>query len=124
MPSFLHSMTAAGDGLPVVARSARGLGVRPGKDIRIEPGDVVGPGGGGMSGALDVVRGLPPHRRPKKHGEVGRDPVWGLDVDALPPDLLLVPDRPPHHVLEPRRRMALAGYEAALHATRQEWRRW
>jgi hypothetical protein len=117
-------MTADADGLPWVARSARGLGVRPGTDVQVQPGDLVLPGTGGMSGSLDAVTGLPPHRRPPRHGGTGRDPVWGLDTAAVPSDLALLPDGPPHHVVEPSRQMVLAAYEAALHSTRQGWSLW
>ena len=86
-------MKVAADGKPEVGPSARTLGVRPGdlaphNDVEaIRPTDPVGPGQGGLSVAPYDPLGLPRARRPIQLGGVGRDPVWVLDLIALPPRL-------------------------------------
>lgn len=49
--------------------------------------------------------------------------IWQIDEEDLSPDFVAVPDRRPHHILEPSRRVTLAEYQLALRATRDLWER-
>lgn len=129
-----RAMTAAADGRPLLAPSARGLGVRTSADpldIGVEQG-MVGPStpARGLSVAPDTPMNLPRHRRPPEWGGTGKDPVWSLDLGKLPDALRYVPDqvagageRARHGIIEPATRMPLEEYEEALASTRDLWQR-
>ena len=127
-----RAMTPAPDGLPVVGRSARWLGVRPPAEVRgghpdvpaTEPAAIVNPGVGGMSVAPDDPAGLSSFRRPPALGGTGKDPVWEIDSDDLGSDLQFRLDTPAHGLIEPARPITLAEFEAALAATRGRWVRY
>lgn len=122
-------MIADTDGLPLVKRSARGLGVRTPleagsnePDVTVSvPEDTVQPKQGGMSTAPNDPKNLPPFRRPTTLGGRSKDPVWEIDSEYLGPNLQLRQDSPTHAIIEPARPMTLAEYEAALAATRDRW---
>ncbi len=119
-------MRAASDGLPVVGRSARELGVRVEGaviDLRVGEDGWVQSGAGGMSVADGDPSYLPKHRRPLSLGGDGRDPVFGLARAALPAELAIRVDRPPHALVEPAEPCKLGRYEEALAATRPSWTR-
>ncbi len=135
MAKLYRSMTTAADGLPVIARSTRGLGVRTPAEVppgvqpdvtEVDPSDIIQPGTGGMSCAPDHPINLARHRRPPQLGGVGKDPVWEIDESALGPLLRFDPDHPgaTHGVAGPAAPMTLAEYEAALAATRARWTLW
>lgn len=124
-----RAMTADADGLPVVGRSARWLGIRTPAEVRsghpdvpeTDPAAIINPGVGGMSVAPDDPAGLSPFRRPPALGGTGKDPVWEIDTAALGPDLQFRQDKPTHGLIEPARPMTLAEFEAALATTRPRW---
>jgi hypothetical protein len=53
-----------------------------------------------------------------------QDPLWQIEEEELPLSLSFRIDEPPpgHGVIEPRVRMSLDDYEAALATTRTLWR--
>lgn len=124
-------MTRVGD-KPLVAPTARGLGVRPGVDITVDDLGNVAPGSGGMSVAPDWKL-LPPWRIPHRLAHImpqarGRneDACWRLGegsfiADSIGGHLRFVPDRPSHGVVEPAFQMPLDDYQAALADTQDDW---
>lgn len=121
-------MKAAQDGLPSTGRSARTLGARPGVDtgdLPVGAGGAVEPETGGMSVSPPPPENLIYFRRPPEYGGTGKDPLWQLETDELPPELRYRPDpeNPEGHgLIEPARRMTFDEYKDALHATRRLWR--
>ena len=121
---MFRAMKAEADGLPVVGRSGRELGVRIDGPIRdLIPGQdgTVKPGTGGMSVALDSAQNLPKPRLPKSLGGEGRDPVFTILAAEIPRILLLRRDRFPHALIEPSRRCPLPDFELDLASTRSLW---
>jgi hypothetical protein len=125
-----RAMMKGDDGLPVVGRSSRRLGVRTSADVlpnvepdvtAIDPDDIMNPASGGISTAPNDVMNLPPLRLPVHLGGRGRDPVWYIDASDLGPDLTARQDSPTHAMIEPSRSMTLAEYEAAITETRAKW---
>ncbi len=120
-----RSMKADEDGLPVVERSAWGLGVRlggPRPDVKVVQG-MVEPGSGGMS-VYEKPERMSRARRPTQYGGFSTKPLFGLDEADLPDGLSLTPPNPDtHRELEPARRMPIEEYEALLRETRSHWRR-
>jgi hypothetical protein len=122
-----RSMKEDADGLPMVGRSPRMLGVRTGSDPTPDvtasaPSDPVVPGQGGMSVAPGDPMHLQPFRRPPSLGGIGKDPVWWIDTDDLEPELGFRQDRPTHGLVEPRHTMPLQDFEGALAKTRSRWK--
>lgn len=122
-----RSMVEADDGMPVVGRSGRKLGIRPGDaatfDVTaVNDSDLVLPGGGGMSVAPGDPMLLLKHRRPPSLGGTGCDPVWYIERDDLGAELSFRQDRRSHGVIEPARQMTLKELEEALAQTRSEWK--
>jgi hypothetical protein len=123
----LRAMKADEDGTPIIDRTARTLGVRTGgqiPDIVVSASGLVLPETGGMSVSPPPPENLPEHRRPDEYGGIGRDPVWELDTDYLPPELVYRPDpKDPyrHGFIEPAAPMHLDEYETLL---RMSWRLW
>lgn len=117
-------MRVAEDGLPRTGESARTLGVRPGGatgDVPIGPGGAVQPATGGMSVSPSPPENLPAIRRPPEFGGTGKDPLFELETDDLPEELVYRPDpaRPEAHgFVEPSRAMTFDKYQRAVHATR------
>jgi hypothetical protein len=125
----LRAMTAGDDGRPGVWENpARALGVRTrGRrpDIVVAASGFVLPETGGMSVSPPPPENLPEHRRPDEYGGIGKDPVWELDTDYLPPELAYRPDpKDPdrHGFIEPAVPMRLDDYETFLRMTRRLWR--
>ena len=115
-----------GEGLPLCGPSARMLGVRLVRDLRISARGIVQPRAGGMSVAVGSPRNLPRHRRPPAQGGIGPDPVWRIEVDDLPDALVFRadPECPTvHGLIEPSRPMLLGEYQEALAVTRSSWSR-
>jgi hypothetical protein len=125
MTRLYRSMIEDADGRPLIAPTARGLGVRAG-EIAVSVEGFVEPGGGGMSVSPDTPLHLPPYRRPPKYDGDGKDPVWELDTGDLPETVAYEPDpgpHPTHGLLEPAWSMSLEDFELALAETRDSWRK-
>ena len=122
-------MEPSPDGLPLVGRSARRLGVRVPHDIPQDAGGYVHPGTGGMSVAPSSMWNLPNHRRPKGMGRGSSGPaddrVYAIEEMALrsqPLDVRVDPNAPAVHAfVEPSMRMPLARYDTSLENTRISW---
>jgi hypothetical protein len=126
MDRLYRSMKEDPHGFPVVAPNARGLGVRPGKDIAgIHPCDVVHPSQGGLSVSPDDPMGLPYYRRPPALQGTGQDPVWEIEASQLGPNLVYRQDpaNAGHGFVEPARSMTLDEYQQALKATQSLWKK-
>src|SRR5438552_602992 len=107
-----RSMREAPDGLPEVGPSGRLLGVRPGNAttpdvLAVAASDLVQPGQGGMSVALNDPMSLQKHRRPVSLGGIGRDPVWYIEAKDLSADLNFRQDSISHGLIEPSHAMPL-----------------
>ena len=139
MPLIYRSMLADADGRPKAGSSAQTLGVRtpPEKkiDLPVDAEGCVSPATGGMSVA-PAWRLLPPWRIPKRLRPLSGDATgsdslvcWRMSEGpfvrgAVSEKLILCPDEgesPTHGVVEPSERMLLAGYQAALDATLDQW---
>jgi hypothetical protein len=119
--SLLRGMVQAEDGFPGCAPSARGLGVRSGRDIPVGVLGKVRPESGGMSVAPDDPRRLPPHRRPPSLGGWGRDPVFELSAGSLGESLSWRPESGSHGVVEPAFVMFLDELQEVLCDSRLRW---
>lgn len=118
-------MRADEDGLPMVGSSGRYLTVRPNLDIPVDGDGCVDPETEGVSVIPPPVENMDPHRRPPAFGGTGKDPVFVLDTDELPRNLVYRPDPADperHGFLEPARRMRFGEYLAAVQDTRALWR--
>jgi hypothetical protein len=123
--NLYRAMTPAADGLPLIAPTARGLGVRPGTDIAVNDDGLVYPGTGGMS-VSPTIAGLPLHRRPQDLGGTGKDPVFCTCVADIPDSLVYRPDplNPTGHgFVEPAAPMPIDFYQENIGSTRPFWRR-
>ena len=120
-PAVFRAMKVDTGGLPVVERSARGLGPRVPKDVEPDGDGIVNPGKGGISAVPHDPRNLETHRRPAEFGGDGRDPVWTIDPSALPAGLTYRATSTTHGQIEPSRDMSLAEYEELLAQTREGW---
>src|SRR5260221_7112791 len=123
-------MAPTDDGRPRVERSARGLGIRVGKDIVAGPDGVVHPGTGGMSVAPCSLWNLPNHRRPRPLGRgstgTSEDRVYSLDLSHVWRTTLAVraDARHPftHALVEPGSTTTLARFEGELAMTQSRWK--
>ena len=125
VPMF-RAMKPDVDGLPLVGRSGRMLGVRVNdsyRDIPVAEDGTVSPGTGGMSVALDDAVNLPKPRLPRSLGGEGRDPVFRMQSEFLPEELQARADHYPHACVEPSERCALSDFEMSLADTRDDWSR-
>jgi hypothetical protein len=115
-------MRRDGDGFPVLTHlTSSGLGVRPEIDIQVDDDGFVEPESGGMSVTPDTPDGLPPARRPREFGGIGKHPAWFLDADELPDSLVYREERETHGFIEPSVRMELTDYQEAIAETRELW---
>jgi hypothetical protein len=135
MPLIYRSMTVQ-EGKPLIANTARGLGVRIGEspedDIPVDASGIVRPGNGGMSVAPSW-RELEVHRIPKRLKHIvsdargsNRDACWRMgagvfDNGAVAVRLTLRKDSDQHGYVEPADAMTATDYVAALANTRDEW---
>jgi hypothetical protein len=123
---YYRTMTPEADGFPCLGRSRRRLGVKTdGKDpdVEVQTGNMVVPGKGGMSVYVNSPRKMPYHRLPVEWGGSQRkDLLFRLSGESLPDHLHARPVALPHAEIEPRRRMDLEEYEAALAGTRTLWK--
>lgn len=123
---LFRGMQVAQDGYPSLGPTARTLGVRAEIDIAVDAAGVVMPEHGGMSVTPGDPGQLPRHRRPPEFDGTGKDPLWTVAVRALGPQLRYRPDplTPTRHgFIEPAAAMPFAEFQAALAATRGDWRR-
>src|SRR5215470_14646297 len=114
------------NGLPLLGRSNRRLGVRVPDDIAPDSSGNVHPGTGGMSVAPETMWNLPNHRRPRGmlRGSTGPagDRVYGIDPEAIAKHALHVrPTSIRHANVEPSIQMSLAMYEDNLARTQPSW---
>lgn len=115
------------DGLPMVGRHARKLGVRVAGqgvdkwDVQPDVGGLIRPGMG-LSVAVENPLFLPKHRLPLSLGGDGRDPVFCLDWPPPLPELVLVRHNG-HGQIEPVVKCTLGEFESALISTRPLWRK-
>jgi hypothetical protein len=123
-------MTPDADGLPLVGRSARQLGIRLGRDVVPNDQGFVVPGGGGMSVATGSHWNLPAHRRPRMMGRGSSgNPSDCVYRVALPFEVRFAlevreDDPEKHHALvEPGVPMTVSSFEGALAETRSAWQR-
>lgn len=136
MPLIYRVMTVDGD-KPLIANSARGLGVRAGDgphdDVPVDADGRVAPGTGGISVAPSW-RDLPEVRIPRRLREKGvlfargkdNDACWKLGVgefavSAVADGLTLRPDRSDHGVVEPQETVPLNTFLNDLAATCGQW---
>ena len=122
-----RTMRKGPDGLPVVAPTARTLGVRTEgnsshPDLPVDSNGNVQPGTGGMSVAPDTPYNLNDSRRPKALGGLSPDPLWSIPESKLGPDLKYVPDKPGHGTIQPPSPdTPLGEYEKSLADTKSDW---
>lgn len=117
-------MRASEDGSPETGETGRYLGIRSGVDVPVDEGGYVRPGTEGMSVVPPPVTNLARHRLPRELGGTGRDPVFELDTNELPEELVYRSDpaNPERHgFVEPSRRMSFEEYRQAIHGTRALW---
>ncbi len=133
-----RAMKSGTNNKPLIGDSARYLGVKKGRDIkvtekRVQPNtggisveirEIVQPNKEGMSVTPDIPSNLPCHRRPPELGGTGKDPVWQIDAEILNdcelqyrPD----PDKATHGFIEPIREMLFSEYQTALGMTQTMW---
>jgi hypothetical protein len=136
MPRVYRVMTVDND-KPLIADSARGLGVRvdgSNSDILADDRGQVSPVNGGMSVAPHW-RDLPEARIPVRLREKGilfargknHDACWRFGegdflLARIADGLQLRPDRPDHGLVEPDQPMSLEHFRAHLAATRDGWK--
>ena len=125
-----RAMTPASDGLPLVARSARALGVRVPQDVSPDAHGEIASSSGGMSAAPCSVLKVPNHRRPlgMGHGATGprQDRVYAVAFENVRAVGLAIRPDPAapllHAFVEPPEAQTLGAYETALGDTRPSWR--
>ena len=128
-----RGMTPDQDDLPLVGPSKQRLGVvipggsSPKPDIAPDAAGVVHPRTGGMSVTSSAMSDVPAHQRPRGMDAGAKGPPGNRVYAIAPGDVVkqpldIRPDKLTHSLVEPSRPMALAAYEAALAATRQDWR--
>jgi hypothetical protein len=116
-------MKVDADGKPLVGTRRNMLGVRPFDPNSNDPS---------RKFDVDAVKGSDPVLPGTSRGlsvstssdrfvlGVG-EAIWELDTDELPPELVPIPDGPPHHILEPAKPTTLDDYQAVLIGTRDLW---
>ena len=124
--NYFRSMSPANDGLPQLGRRARNLGVRVPIDIAPDASGDVLPTTGGLSVSPSAMQ-LPPYRRPRGFDPAAIGPrgdrVYSVSEGIChAQELLIRRDTEDHALVEPRVQMSLYAYEAALNATRPDWK--
>jgi hypothetical protein len=90
-------------------------------DIVATNDGMVFPKMGGMSVVVDSPANLPNHRRPRSLNGEGRDPVFEMELKALPQLLTCRIDKHPHALVEPSEFCVFLDYETALYGTCPLW---
>lgn len=134
------------NGQPMLGRSARSLGIRPGIDIDIvqyplgwlDAQGYLRPKENRTNSGIEVevsvrnakglsvslsIEGLPSFRKPVAFGGVGKDPLWQIDDIHITGDLEAIQDSATHVSILPSATMLLSRYEAALARTQAYWKR-
>jgi hypothetical protein len=107
---------------------AKTLGVRTSgirADIEADEYGMVHPEERGTSVSPPPPTNLVEHRRPSEYGGTSKDPLWELETEDLPPELVYTPDpKNPegHGLIGPSETMSIDDYLAALYRTRHLWR--
>ena len=127
MPRIVRIMKREADGFPSVAPKSDALGVRHG-EIDLDPQNNAICNAKGMS-VSPTWNDISPRRIPKRLGGQGSNStcvfVFGsgpFQQAMIAEGLELFPDSPTHGVVRPANIVPLAQYEAALAATRPDWR--
>ena len=127
MPLVYRAMKRDADGLPHVAPTASGLGVRPNIDIDVDHQGYAVVNHKGMS-VSPSWREISIFRIPKRLGGQGSNRTYcfmmgtgPFQQEALAPGLELVPNSPTHGVVRPEKSVPLHEYEADIAATRSDW---
>lgn len=129
MPEVFRAMRRDSDGLPTVAPTASGLGVRLGKDIDVDDETNARVNNKGMS-VSPAWRQMAIFRIPKRLGTGGqgsnntycfKSGTGPFQQAAFAVGLELIPDSATHGVIRPAQLVPLAQYEADLAATRADW---
>lgn len=127
MPLVFRATKQDLDGLPTVAPSASGLGVRPGTDIDVDRQGNVAVNHKGMS-VSPSWREISIFRIPKRLGGQGSNNTYCYKMgtgpfqhEALATGLELLPGSPTHGVVRPEKPVSLDHYESDLAATRAAW---
>ena len=132
MAQVFRVMREDKDGLPNVAPSATGLGVRTGVDIDLDPRGNVLVNGKGMSVSPDwrhvPLFRIPERLRHLKQGARGpnknscfRYGTGTFERGHFAAGLTLEPDTPTHGTIAPAAPVPLSDYGDALAATRSGW---
>jgi hypothetical protein len=120
-----RGMQTGEDGLPVIGRSPKQLGVRvdgDNVDVNVTPNGTVMPGEG--ASVNTSPRGMPTHRRPPGFGGTAKNTdMYCIDTCGLPKGLVFQPDHGTHGVLGPAFEMPLSQYEELLASTQSLWQR-
>ena len=86
----------------------------------------MGPGKGGLSVGPDPARLRPQFRPVRFEGGLSKLPLFAIDEPRLAPDLRYEPDggnrASDHGVIEAAAQVSVAAYQAAVAATRPDWR--
>ncbi|HYM66995.1 MAG TPA: hypothetical protein VEW68_06870 [Patescibacteria group bacterium] len=119
--SVYRTMEVSG-GRPAVDASRTTLGVklRDSPDILMDGHRFVYPKTGGLSVA-PTPSALPTSKRPPALGGTSRHPVWKLDVDLLPPELVLRTVSANHGLIEPTLPTKAEEFQRQLHKLEPLW---
>lgn len=133
MPKVFRTMKKDGDGLPTEGPSPKGLGVRVGTDIHIDPasGTVI-LDGFGMSVSPDwrllKLYRIPSRLRDQVKGARGPDDTFcftmgegAFERAPIAVGLELIPDSDRHGSVAPTAPVPIAEYLAAISGTRSSW---
>jgi hypothetical protein len=132
MPLVFRAMKRDADGLPTVAQSGSGLGVRPGIDVDVDAQGNVLVNGKGMSVSpewrvISIVR-IPRRLRHIVPGARGSNNTFcfrtgdgPFQQGAFAQGLDLVPDTPTHGCIAPSQPVPLAQYQDDLAVSRPQW---
>lgn len=120
-----RAMIESDDGTPLICggNPKRCLRVKVGEIAQNEDGSVE-PGQEGMSVSPRPPENLPRARRPVQLGGGGKDPVWELETDDLPDELVYRPDPnfpETHFFIEPAYQMTFEHYQQAIASTSVSW---
>jgi hypothetical protein len=116
-----RTMEASG-GRPAIdaGRLTLGVKLRDTPDILMDEHRFVYPKTGGLSVA-PAPKALPTSKRPPALGGTSRHPVWKLDIDLLPPELVLRPVSANHGLIEPSQPIKVEEFQRALHNLEPLW---
>ena len=119
---LFRGMIADQDGLPLLAEDAKGLGVRPTRDLPLDDTGVVHPFSGGLSANVNVDSILD-FRRSLAFGGTGKLlTMFAMRYEDMSPQLRYLLDRGKSHgTVQPMEAMPIDDYQDLLHQTRPWW---